>query len=147
MGINAFFAFTVATGTAGYGMGYTPQQALTIVLLSGLIFLAVAVSPLRKKLINSIPASLKAAIGAGIGLFIAIIGFLNSGTGLIKLDAANNITALQFRLADGTLNFNALIIIAGILIIACLMAYKVKGAIFIGIIATTVIYYTGGTPM
>lgn len=146
MGLNAFFAFTVATGAAGYGMGYTPQQALTIVLLSGLIFLAIVLSPLRKKLVNSIPASLKAAIGAGIGLFITIIGMLNSGTGLIKLDAANNITALQFTMADGTLNFNAIVIVAGVLIIGCLLAYKVKGAIFVGILATTALYYAVGIP-
>ena len=74
MGLNAFFAFTVCGA-----MGYTWQQALTVVLLSGILFLLVAVSPLRKQIIASIPASLKNAISAGIGLFIALIGMLNAG--------------------------------------------------------------------
>ena len=140
MGLNAFFTFTVC-----FGMGYTYQQALTIVLLSGILFLIIAVSPLRDKIINSIPASLKAAISAGIGLFIAIIGFLNSGTGIMKLDEANNITGLQFTLNEAV-NYNGMIILLGIIIIACLMAWKVKGSIFIGIIATTVLYYAIGIP-
>jgi len=140
MGLNAFFTFTVC-----FGMGYTYQQALTIVLISGLLFLIVAVSPLRDKIIDSIPASLKAAISAGIGLFIAIIGCLNSGTGIMKLDQANNLTGLQFTI-DGALNYNGIIIIIGILVIACLMAWKIKGAIFLGIIVTTIIYYAIGIP-
>ena len=62
MGLNAFFTYTIC-----FGMGYTWQQGLAIVFISGLIFLAVTVSPLRSKIIASIPASLKAAISAGIG--------------------------------------------------------------------------------
>ena len=138
MGLNAFFAFTVATGAAGYGMGYTWQQGLAIVFISGLLFLLVVISPLRGKIISSIPASLKAAISAGIGLFISIVGLLNSGSGLIKLDADSNITALQLTM-DGAWNMSAILTVIGILIIAVLMAWKVKGAIFIGIIATTII--------
>ena len=145
MGLNAFFAFTVATGTLGFGMGYSWQQALTIVLLSGIVFFAVSVSPFRKKIITSIPKSLKAAISAGIGLFIAIIGMLNSGAGIMKLDEANNITGLQFTI-NGGLNFDGIMILAGVLIIACLMAWKVKGSIFIGIIASSVLYYAIGIP-
>lgn len=72
MGLNAFFTYTVV-----FGMGYSPQQALAIVLISGILFLIIAVSPLRSKIIASIPAPLKSAIGAGIGLFIALIGLLN----------------------------------------------------------------------
>ena len=69
MGLNTFFTFTVC-----FGMGYTWEQALAIVFISGLLFLVVTVSPLRKKIIEAIPASLKAAISAGIGFFIALIG-------------------------------------------------------------------------
>ena len=134
MGLNAFFTFTVC-----FGMGFTWQQALAIVLISGILFFIIAVTPLRKLVINSIPASLKAAISGGIGLFIAIIGLLNSGSGLIKLDEANHITGLQLTLSDGSLNKAALVTIIGVIIIACLMAWKVKGAIFIGIIAATLI--------
>lgn len=121
-------------------MGYTWQQALTIVLISGILFLIIAVSPLRGKIISSIPSSLKAAIGAGIGLFIAFIGLINSGSGIIALDG--NITRLNFTM-DGALNMSALLTIIGLIITAGLMAWKVKGAIFIGIIVTTLI----GIPM
>ena len=69
MGINAFVAFGVVAG-----MGYTPQAALGAVLVAGVIFLAISLTPLRAWLINSIPRSLKLGIGAGIGLFLAIIG-------------------------------------------------------------------------
>ena len=137
MGLNAFFTFTVC-----FGMGFTWQQALAIVLISGALFLIIAVSPLRQKIINSIPASLKSAIGGGIGLFIAIVGLLNSGAGIIKLDQANNITALNFTI-NGAVNSAAVLTVIGLIITACLMAWKVKGAIFIGIIATTLI----GIPM
>lgn len=143
MGLNAFFAFTVATAGLGFGMGYTFQQALAIVLIAGLIFLVVAISPLRSKIIASIPASLKAAISAGIGLFIALIGMISSGAGIIKLDEASNITGLQLTI-DGALNFTGIMIIVGVLIIGILMAYKVKGAIFIGIIVNTILYYAIG---
>ena len=145
MGLNAFFAFTVATGTAGYGMGYTYQQGLTIVLLSGLVFLALMLSPLREAIISSIPVSLKSAISAGIGLFIAFIGLIGSGSGLIKLDEANAITALQFVTENG-LNFGAIITITGVILIGVLMAWKVKGAIFIGIVISSVLYYAVGIP-
>lgn len=145
MGLNAFFAFTVATGAAGYGMGYSYQQGLTIVFLSGIIFLLVAVSPLREKVIASIPASLKAAISAGIGLFIAFIGLLGSGEGLIRLDEANAITALNFVTENG-LNYGALITLAGVILIGALMAWRVRGAVFIGILGMTVLYYVIGIP-
>ena len=72
MGLNTFFTFTVC-----FGMGYTWEQALAIVFISGVLFLVVTVSPLRKKIIEAIPASLKAAISAGIGFFIALIGMFN----------------------------------------------------------------------
>ncbi|MGI6199941.1 MAG: NCS2 family permease [Christensenellales bacterium] len=142
MGLNAFFAFTVATGTAGYGMGYTWEQALSIVLISGILFLLVAISPLRKKIIASIPMSLKAAIGAGIGLFIAFVGLISSGSGIIMLNGESNITALNFNI-DGAFNMAALLTIIGLIITGALMAWKVKGAIFIGIVVTTII----GIPM
>lgn len=143
MGLNAFFAFTVATAGMGFGMGYTWQQGLTIVLLSGVLFLAISVSPLRKMVISSIPKNLKAAIGAGIGLFITFVGLINSGNGIIRLEGNSNITTLNLATADGSINMAALLTIAGLLIIGALMAWKVKGAMFIGIVATTII----GIPM
>ena len=128
MGLNAFFTFTVC-----FNMGYTWQEALAIVLLSGILFLVISVSPLRSKIISSIPGFLKSAISAGIGLFIAFIGLLN-----VKLvgfgDGTGNMVA----------NTAGILTIIGLLITAILMAYKVKGAIVIGIIITTIIGFPMG---
>ncbi len=139
MGLNAFFTFTVC-----FNMGYTWQEALAIVLLSGILFLIIAVSPLRSKIISSIPGFLKSAISAGIGLFIAFIGILN--VSLVGFGAG--VPALQFLVDDGTGNMVAntagILTIIGLLITAILMAYKVKGAIVIGIIITTIIGFPMG---
>ncbi len=137
MGLNAFFTFTVC-----FAMGFTWQQGLGIVFLSGIIFLAISLTPLRGKIIAAIPQGLKSAISAGIGLFIAFIGAINSGTGIIYLSGETNITGLNLKV-DGAWNMNALLIIIGIIIISVLLAWKVKGALVIGIIATTII----GIPM
>lgn len=137
MGLNAFFAFTVCGS-----MGYTWQQALTVVLISGIIFLIIAITPLRSKIIEAIPAPLKAAISAGIGLFIAFIGAICSGSGLIFLDGESHITGLNLKV-DGAFNMTAILIIIGVIITAILLAWKVKGALVIGIIASTII----GIPM
>ena len=125
MGLNAFFTYTCC-----FAMEYTWQQSLTIVLISGLLFLIIAVSPLRSKIISAIPASLKAAISAGIGLFIALIGLKNSGI--------VNFAAGLPSLSDIT-HGAALLAVIGIVIMAILLVLKVKGAIFIGIIATAVV--------
>lgn len=139
MGLNAFFTFTVC-----FNMGYTWQEALAIVLLSGILFLVISVSPLRSKIISSIPGFLKSAISAGIGLFIAFIGILN--VKLVGFGAG--VPALQFLVDDGTGNMVAntagILTIIGLLITAILMAYKVKGAIVIGIIITTIIGFPMG---
>ena len=134
MGLNAFFTYTVC-----FTMGYTWQEGLAIVLLSGVLFLVIAVSPLRSKIISSIPGFLKSSISAGIGLFIAIIGLLN--VNLIGFGAG--VPALQFTI-DGEANMAGLLMIIGLLITAILMAYKVKGAIVIGIIVTTIIGFPMG---
>lgn len=134
MGLNTFFTFTVC-----FSMGYTWQQALGIVFISGLVFLIVTVSPLRAKIIESIPAALKAAISAGIGFFIALIGMFN----------VNIVTAFGSGAAGAYTDMGsitkgaALLALIGLVLTAVLVAYKVKGAIFIGIIATTII----GIPM
>lgn len=74
MGLNAFFTYAVV-----FGMGFSWQQALAAVFCSGILFLLISLSPLRAYLINAIPKSLKFGIGAGIGLFLAIIGLKNAG--------------------------------------------------------------------
>lgn len=125
MGLNAFFTYTVCMG-----MGYTWQQALTIVLISGILFFIVAISPLRKNLINAIPKNLKSAISAGIGLFITLIGLYNSG--IVNFGAG--LPALSNLTSGG-----ALLTIIGIVITAVFLACNFKGAIFLGIIATAVV--------
>ena len=134
MGLNAFFTYTVC-----FGMGYTWQESLAIVLISGILFLVIAVSPLRSKIISAIPGFLKSAISAGIGLFIAFIGILN--VNLVGFGAG--VPALQF-VVDGEANMAGILTIIGLLITAILMAYKVKGAIVIGILITTVIGFPMG---
>ncbi len=129
MGLNAFFTYTVC-----FGMGFTWQQALAIVLISGLLFLVVTITPLRKIVIAAIPAQLKSAIGAGIGLFLAIIGLVNAG--VISFEAG--IPAMA-SLTSGA----PLLCILGILLTAILVVWKVKGGIFISIIVMTLI----GIPM
>ena len=130
MGLNTFFTFTVC-----FGMGYTWEQALAIVFISGVLFLVITVTPLRSKIIASIPASLKAAISAGIGFFIALIGMFN----------VNIVTAFGSGAAGSYTDMGsitkgaALLALIGLIITAVLVAYRVKGAIFIGIIVTTVI--------
>ena len=138
MGLNAFFTYTVCLG-----IGYTWQEGLAIVLLSGLLFLAISVSPLRKKLIAAIPDFLKHAISAGIGLFIAFIGLLN--VGLISISGA--VPALQLSmLVDGqrVWNTQGLLTLVGLLITAILMTFRVKGAVVIGILVTTLLGLPAG---
>jgi AGZA family xanthine/uracil permease-like MFS transporter len=131
MGLNAFFAFTVVKG-----MGYSWQFALTAVLLEGLIFILLTVFNVREAIVNSIPLNLKRAISVGIGLFIAFIGLDNAK--IVVHPEGGTIVALG-NLKDP---FTILAII-GIIITAILVARKVKGALLIGIIVTTVI----GIPM
>lgn len=140
MGLNAFFTYTVC-----FAMGYTWQEGLAIVLISGILFLIIAVSPLRSKIISSIPGFLKSSISAGIGLFIAIIGLLN--VKLVGFGAG--VPALQFMVADEAtgdmvVNMAGLLMLIGLLITAILMSYKVKGAIVIGIVVTTIIGFPMG---
>ena len=140
MGLNAFFTFSVC-----FGMGYTWQQALTIVMISGVLFLAIAVSPIRSKIISSIPAPLKAAISAGIGLFICFIGLLNAD--IVKLTGDTIVDGVvvgtDYSDLGAILTSGPALALIGVLITGVLMAWKVKGAMFLGIIATTLI----GIPM
>lgn len=124
MGLNAFFAFTVVGK-----LGYSWQQALGAVLISGLIFLLLSLTGIRRWLIAGIPASMRSAIAAGIGLFLAIIAM--KGAGLVVANPATFVT-----LGDLT-SRGALLSIGGFFVIAALDVLKVPGAILIGILATT----------
>ncbi len=130
MGLNAFFTYSVC-----FGMGFTWQQGLAIVFISGIVFLIITVTPLRKAVIRAIPMPLKAAIGAGIGLFLALIGLCDAGI----IDFSSGVPDLTTELLYGA----PMLAIIGIVITMILLVLKVKGAIFIGIIATMLI----GIPM
>ena len=126
MGLNAFFTFGVVLG-----MGFTWQQALAAVFCSGVLFLIISISPLRSYLINSIPRSLKFGIGAGIGLFLAIIGLQSAGI------VVNN-DATLVGLGDLKSTSVLLAILTFILMIA-LDKLKIPGAIVLSILATTIL--------
>ncbi|WAM30518.1 NCS2 family permease [Caldicellulosiruptor naganoensis] len=147
MGLNAFFTYTVCLQ-----MKYTPQQALAAVFISGIIFVLITAVGLRQAIVKSIPQPLKHAMTAGIGLFIAFIGFINSG--IVVFDPGSKLP----KFGDFTAAFNsftnnpdinksviasrgALIAVIGLLIIGILIARRVKGAIIIGIIITTIISF------
>jgi AGZA family xanthine/uracil permease-like MFS transporter len=126
MGLNAFFGYTVVLT-----MGIPWQTALAGVLVSGLIFIALTLTGLREKIINSIPAELKYAVGAGIGLFITFIGFQNAG--LIVGD-----DAVLVGLGDLTAG-NTLLAIFGLIVTVILMVRGFKGGIFFGIVITAAV--------
>ncbi|GAA4066616.1 NCS2 family permease [Amphibacillus indicireducens] len=126
MGINAFFAFTVVIGA-----GIPWETALTAVLVSGILFLLLSMSGVREQIINGIPATLKLAVAAGIGLFIAFVGFQSAE--IIVGDEATLVA-----LGDFTHGPTALAIF-GLVVTAILMAFKVKGGVFYGMVITSVV--------
>lgn len=126
MGLNAFFAFSVVLG-----MGIPWQTALTGVLFSGIIFIVLSLSGLRETIINAIPTQLKYAVGAGIGLFITFLGFQNAN--IIVADPNTLVT-----LGDLT-NGPTLLAIFGLVITVIMMVRKINGAIFYGMITTTIV--------
>ena len=126
MGVNALFTYTIVLT-----MGYSPEAALAAVVVSGLIFLIISVTGIRKAIINAIPHQLKLSIGAGIGFFIAFIGFKNAG---IIVGSDSTFVAL----GDLT-NPVVLLALFGILITIILMAKKVPAAVFYGLVITAVV--------
>lgn len=126
MGLNAFFAYTVCLG-----MGYSWQWALSAIFCEGIIFLLLTFCNLREAIVNSIPPSLKKAIAAGIGLFIAFIGLQNAGI----IVGGATLVELNAKWYAGP----AGVAMIGLVITSILLAKKVKGALLIGIIATTIV--------
>jgi adenine/guanine/hypoxanthine permease len=126
MGINAFFTFTICLAR------HEPwQEALGMVFVNGIIFLSLSVSGIREKIIASIPLGLKIAVTCGVGLFIAFIGLKNGGV-IVANDATFVGPAADF--ASGPVALT----LAGIILIALLVARKVPGAIVLGILAITI---------
>jgi AGZA family xanthine/uracil permease-like MFS transporter len=126
MGLNAFFSYSVVKG-----MGHSWETALGAVFLSGVLFLIVSLTRIREWVINSIPLSLKLAIAAGIGLFLAIIG-LNSA-GIIQASPATLVTLGNLKSPTVALA------VIGFVVMVALDARKVPGAIIIGILAISAI--------
>ena len=131
MGINAFIAFYVV-GT----LGYTPQEALGAVLVAGVLFLIISLTPIRAWLINSIPRSLKLGIGAGIGLFLAIIGLEIMG---VVVDHPVTLVTI------GDMK-NPLILLACLAFVSMVVleVLKVRGNIIIGILVFSIIAWATG---
>ena len=126
MGLNAFFVYSVCMG-----MGYSWQFALTAVLIEGLIFIVLTLTNVREAIVDAIPMSLRNAIGAGIGLFIAFIGLKSAG--VVVADGATLVT-----LGDIT-SGSAFLAFIGLIITGFLYARNVPGAILLGIIITMLI--------
>lgn len=125
MGLNAFFVYTVC-----FTLGFSWQQALSMVFICGVINIVITVTKLRKHIVKSIPQSLQNAIGGGIGVFVAYLGLLNVGfinfnSGVPSIATFNDPTLLVF--------------IVGLLVTVVLVLLKVKGAILIGILVATLV--------
>ena len=125
MGLNAYFTYVVVKG-----MGVKWEVALGAVFLSGIAFLLLTLTGLRQKIVEAMPAELYSAVAVGIGLFIAFIGLKNSG--IIIPDPATTVTLGNLRAP------NTLLALAGLLVMATLMAWGVRAAMLIGIVGTSV---------
>jgi AGZA family xanthine/uracil permease-like MFS transporter len=126
LGLNAFFVYTVC-----FTMGYSWQFALTAVLIEGIIFILLTVTNVREAIINAIPKAMKSAVSAGIGLFIAFIGLYNAH---IVVGGGGTVVALG-DIMHGT----AAVALIGLVITSVLMILKIRGAMLIGIIATSIV--------
>lgn len=148
MGLNAFFTFTVVMG-----LGYSWEQALAMVFLCGIINIVITVTKLRKMIIKSIPESLQHAIGGGIGIFVAYVGIKNAGflnftsdqsaivSSVVDGDKAVNVVS-NGGIVPALANFNnpaIILALIGLLLTTILVIKNVRGAILIGILATTII--------
>lgn len=131
MGVNALFAYTICGQ-----MGLSYQGALACVFVSGMIFILITVTNIRKMIINAIPSQLKLAIGAGIGFFVALVGLKNAG--IIVASEATLVTIGKFT--------NPVVILAlfGIAVTLVLWAKKVPAAVFFGLLITAVVGIIAG---
>ena len=128
MGLNAYFAVSVVPKLAGQGIKDPWKIALTAILFEGVIFIILSIFKFRETLVNKVPKNLKLGISAGIGLFVAIVGLKGAN---ITVDDPSNLVAL------GDVGSPQVVLaLLGLIIIAALWHFKVKGAILIGIVAT-----------
>lgn len=138
MGLNAYFVYTVCLG-----LGFTYANALVMVLLDGIIFTLLTATGLRKIIFNAIPKAVKNSISAGIGLFIAYIGMQSAGIIVPNVSTASSMRS--FNVLSGVVNWETLmpifVTLITILVIAALVSFKKRGAVLIGIIVGTLMYY------
>lgn len=140
MGLNAFFVYTVCQG-----LGFSYANALLFVLADGLLFVILTVTGLRRTIFNAIPATVKKAIPAGIGLFIAFLGLQDSG--LVVADAATGVTLASFNLLGGATWKDIMPLVVTLLTlfaVGILSAKKIPGAILWSILGGTALYYLFG---
>lgn len=141
MGLNAYFVYSICLG-----LGFTYSNALVMVLFDGILFTILTATGLRKLIFNAIPKAVKNSISAGIGLFIAYIGMQSAG--LIIPDASTASTMHSFNILNGVTDWASimpiLVTLVTILIIATLTAFKKRGAVLIGILTGTIMYYLLG---
>ncbi|MDD3346069.1 NCS2 family permease [Oscillibacter sp.] len=141
MGLNAYFVYTVC-----FGIGLTYANALVLVLTDGIIFILLTVTGLRKKIFDAIPAAVRMAIPAGIGLFIAFLGLQNAG--LIVDNGATLVSLASFNVYSGGVTWSTimpmLVTFFALLSIAAMSRRGVKGSVLFGILGGAVAYYVLG---
>ena len=141
MGLNAYFVYTVC-----FGLGFTYANALVLVMIDGLVFIVLTVTGLRKKIFDAIPKAVRTAIPAGIGLFIAFLGFQNAG--LVVDNPATLVGLVSFNVFSGDATWGSimpvLVTIGTVLAIAIMAHKKVKGSVLFGILGGTGVYYLLG---
>ena len=140
MGLNAFFVYT-----ACFGLGFSYANALLFVLVDGLLFILLTVTGLRRMIFEAVPSVVKAAIPAGIGMFIAFLGFQNSG--LVINDAATCVGLVSFNLLDGATwagIMPKLVTVGTVIAIAVMSKKDVKGAILWAVLGGAAVYYALG---
>jgi AGZA family xanthine/uracil permease-like MFS transporter len=129
LGLNAFVAFTLVAS-----LGLTWPQAMGVIVAEGLIITASVLLGFREAMLNAIPTDLKRAIGVGIGLFITLIGLVNAGV-VVHPEGGGTVVAIRSDLSS----WQILTFVIGLLLTSALVAWRVKGALLIGLLATTVI--------
>lgn len=132
MGLNAYFAYTVCLPKEDGGLGFSWKLALFAVFCEGIIFIILSLVRVREAIFHAIPETLKSAISVGIGLYIALIGCINAKI-VVKSDSTL-ITYQQFDSDFHTVGITALLAIIGVILMAILLVYKVKGGILVGML-------------
>jgi adenine/guanine/hypoxanthine permease len=129
LGLNAFVAFTLVGA-----LGLTWPEAMGVVVAEGLLITALVLTGFRRAVLDAIPNGLKLAIGAGIGLFICFVGLVNAGV-VVHPEGGGTVVALAPDLASWRMGVFA----AGLILVAALVAARVRGALLIGVVGTTVL--------